>query len=391
VLAGAPDDIQGLAEAAGQFQIRLAELKAANCVPDFDWYPYDSFGNLAHVASMLREERRDLLRLAAGAPVLDIGCGDGDLSFFFESFGCRAKAVDHPDTNYNRTLGFRALRTLLGSSAELHIRDVDGGLEFQNRTYGLALCLGVLYHLKNPYFLLETLARHARYCLLSTRIAQVTPRGTPIAEDAVAYLLGPREANNDLTNYWIFSEGGLRRILERTGWEVCDYAAEGFDQGSDPVAGARDQRAYCMIRSKLPDPWLDADLEEGWHAMENHSWRWTARVFAVTVKRTLSDAPALHFRFHVQEAVVKSLGRVRLQAKVAGFDLPAYEFDTSGEHTYLQQVPPEAFADEYVTVRFELDKVLSPTVTDDRELGVQVVFWAYENGVPRGLCPISIR
>jgi tRNA (mo5U34)-methyltransferase len=340
---------------------------------------------------MLRDERRDLLRLAAGAPVLDIGCGDGDLSFFFESFGCRAKAVDHPDTNYNRTLGFRALRTLLGSSAELHIRDVDGGLEFRNRTYGLALCLGVLYHLKNPFFLLETLSRHARYCLLSTRIAQVTPRGTPIAEDAVAYLLGSREANNDLTNYWIFSEGGLRRILDRTGWEVCDYAAQGFELGSDPVDGARDQRAYCMIRSKQPEPWMDADLEEGWHALENHSWRWTARIFAVTLKPTLSEAPTLHFRFHVPEDILKALGPVRIQAKVAGFDLPVYEFDLPGEHTYSRPIPPEALIDEYVTVRFELDKVLPPNDIDDRELGVQVAFWAYENKVPRRLGPISIR
>jgi hypothetical protein len=122
-------------------------------------------------------------------------------------------AIDNPATNYNRTHGFRALPTALGSSVELAVSDVDAGLDLTGRTFGLALCLGVLYHLKNPFGFLENLARHVRYCLLTTRIAQVTVRGTAMAKEPVAYLLNPSEANNDPTNYWIFSEAGLRRIF----------------------------------------------------------------------------------------------------------------------------------------------------------------------------------
>src|SRR5712691_8969924 len=197
--------VRDLASAAVPFKKRLDQIKHANSSAEFGWYPYDTFQVLPVWTSMLQDDRRDLLALAGAAPVVDIGCGDGNLSFFFESLGCRVLAIDNWNPNYNRTLGFKALHTALGSSVEFQGFDLDTGLDLRGRTFGLALCLGVLYHLKNPFALLETLAHHTRHCLLSTRIAQVTLRGTPIAEEPIAYLLNPLEANNDASNYWVFS------------------------------------------------------------------------------------------------------------------------------------------------------------------------------------------
>jgi tRNA (mo5U34)-methyltransferase len=385
-----PKDIRDLAAAAVLFRDRLDQLKSVRRSPEFEWYPYNSFGVLPVLIPMLQDERRDLVALAGPGPVLDIGCGDGDFSFFFESLGCRVMSIDHPATNYNRTLGFRTLRAALGSSVELDVSDVDAGLDLRGRTFGLGLCLGVLYHLKNPFGFLENLARHVRYCLLSTRIAQVTVRGTAMAEEPIAYLLNPSEANNDPTNYWIFSEAGLRRILDRTGWDLCDYATTGFERGSDPARGDRDQRAYCMIRSKLADAWLDADLDGGWHAMENDSWRWTERVFTVRLKRTVSATPTLRFRFTLPDAIVRKIGPVRIQAAVDGSCLAGCEYASSGEHTYTQPIPATAVTNDSVSIRFELDKALQPAEADGRELGVQVKFWSYEDPVPRALSPITI-
>jgi hypothetical protein len=262
------------------------------------------------------------------------------------------------------------------------VSDVDAGLDLRGRTFGLALCLGVLYHLKNPFGFLENLARHVRHCVLSTRIAQVTAGGTAMAQEPIAYLLNPSEANNDPTNYWIFSEAGLRRLLDRTGWDLCDYATTGFEQGSDPVRGDRDQRAYCMLRSKLADPWLDVDLDGGWHAMEDHSWRWTERVFAVVLK----PGHTLRFRFTIPQ----ELGPFRIQATVNGSCLPECEYLSSGEHTYTQPIPPTALTSDHFLIRFELDKALRPSESDARELGVQVKFWSYEDPVPRALSPITV-
>jgi SAM-dependent methyltransferase len=233
--SSSPKDIRDLAATAISFHARLDELKNTRRSPRFEWYPYNSFGVFPVLTPMLQHDRRDLLNLAGAAPVLDIGCGDGDLLFLFESLGCRVMAIDNPATNYNRTHGFQTLRAALGSSLELAVSDVDAGLNLQGRAFGRALCLGVLYHLKNPFGFLESLARHVRHCLLSTRIAQITTRGTCMAHEPVAYLLNPSEANDDPTNYWIFSEAGLRRILDRTGWDLCDYATPDLSKAQTPL------------------------------------------------------------------------------------------------------------------------------------------------------------
>jgi tRNA (mo5U34)-methyltransferase len=376
-------DIRDLAAGAAQFRDRLTAIKGANHSADFEWYPYNTFGAFPVLASMLGEERRDLRALAGAAPVLDIGCGDGDLSFFLESVGCQVTAIENPHTNFNRTLGFRTLRTALGSRAELEIADLDSGFDLRGRTFGLAFCLGLLYHLKNPFAFLEKLARHARYCVLSTRIAQVTLRGTRIEHEPIAYLVSPSETNNDATNYWIFSEAGLRRLLDRCGWDVCDWATSGTQRGSDPASADRDQRAFCKLRSKLADPWLDADLDGGWHEMENASWRWTERNFAVRLTGCASAAPILRFQFTLPEAPR------RLRATVNGVRLPECEYESAGQHTYTQPIPAPASSGEPLCVRFELDRAVSARGGDCRELGVQVVFWSYEGSVPRQLSPIA--
>jgi hypothetical protein len=135
-----------------------------------------------------------------------------------------------------------------------------------------------------------------------------------------------------------------------------------------------------MIRSKLADPWLDVDLDGGWHAMEDSSWRWTERIFSVLLKPTAS-AKTLRFRFTIPEA----LGPVRIHATANGTSLPVREYPSLGEHTYIQPIPPLT-----TSIRFEFNKALEPSPADLRELGVQVKFWSYETPTPRALTPISV-
>jgi 2-polyprenyl-3-methyl-5-hydroxy-6-metoxy-1,4-benzoquinol methylase len=377
-------DIRDLAGEALRFRDRLRDIKRSQKSFGFEWYPYDSFAAFPVLASMLQPDRRDLIALSEPGTVVDIGCGDGDLSFFFESLGCSVTAVDYPDTNFNRTLGYRTLRRALGSSVELRECDLDAGLELRGRTFGLAVCLGLLYHLKNPYGFLEVLARHARHCILSTRIAQRTPQGAGMRGEPIAYLLDPSEANADATNYWIFSEAGLRRILSRTGWDLCDEATTGVEHGSEPARNDRDQRMFCMLRSKLADPWLGGiDLEGGWHRMENASWRWTERAFSARVR---PGGPMLRFRFSLP-AVALNAGPIRLRASVDGAQLPWRDYATPGQHVYEHAVAPES---DRAVIRFELDKAIAPSAADPRELGVQVVFWSYDEPVPGQLSPITI-
>jgi hypothetical protein len=112
---------------------------------------------------------------------------------------------------------------------------------------------GGLYHLKNPFRVLENLASLAQYCLLSTRVARHSPDGrTAFDHLPVAYLVDPSECNNDATNYWVFSTAGLTRILSRSGWELLAKINTG-SQASDPVNQERDERAFILMK---PSPRL---------------------------------------------------------------------------------------------------------------------------------------
>ena len=214
------------------------------------WYPYGSMSNFEHLDGVLTDPHRDLAQLVGDDPVADIGGQDGDCSFFLESLGYEVHLFDNPPTTFNRLQGVRVLKEALGSSVQIHEVDLDSRFELPDQRFGLALFFGILYHLKNPFYALETLAERARYCLLSTKVARYTTGGLPIADVPLAYLVDDYELNNDSTNFWIFTEACLRRLLARSGWEVLDYASFGNTTDSDPVTfPEKDERAFCLLRS----------------------------------------------------------------------------------------------------------------------------------------------
>ena len=220
------------------------------------------FDNFTHLEKLLTGESRDLLALAGGLPIADIGAADGDTAFFLETLGHRSDVVDYPPTNFNSCRGLRLLKEALKSQVTLHEVDLDAHFELPGQRYGLAFFMGILYHLKNPFSVLENLARIAKYALVSTRItryncALVANRGTvntqrmELHSVPAAYLVDSYETNGDPTNYWIFSDAGLRRILDRTGWDVVDFMTAGNVTQSDPATTAGDERAFCLIRSRV--------------------------------------------------------------------------------------------------------------------------------------------
>ncbi len=218
---------------------------------DFPWYPYSILGNLTHVDRLLTGENRELDRLAGGLPVADIGAADGDLAFVLEDLaGWEVDIVDTAATNMNGLRGARALKERLGSRVKVHDIDLDRQFELPREHYGLAIFLGILYHLQNPYYALRELASRSTHCLLSTKVARFAgPGETPIAELPLAYLVAPLETNNDPTNYWIFSPAGLVRLVERAGWEILERANVGATENSDPSTPERDERMFLLLRS----------------------------------------------------------------------------------------------------------------------------------------------
>src|SRR5437016_7341507 len=112
-------EVRDFIQHALEFQERLARLKTVCAAPEPGWYPWDSFGTVVLLNRLLTGRHRWLNPIAGGDPVMDIGCGDGTLSFVFESLGFRVWAVDHRQSNYNQMRGVAALKTALGSKVRV--------------------------------------------------------------------------------------------------------------------------------------------------------------------------------------------------------------------------------------------------------------------------------
>jgi hypothetical protein len=243
-------DIGELVTRAVDYGRMLDEVKA-RLQPESFWYPYGTLGNLWQLDRLLTGPNRSLLNLAGDDPVADVGAGDGDLAFYLESLGYQVDVIDNAPTNFNGLAGAHALKAALSSDVRIWEVDLDEQFALPRERYGLVLLLGILYHLQNPFYALRALARRARYCLISTRVAQVSPdRRVRLADAPVAYLVSPTETNDDPTNYWIFSPAGLRRIFERTGWTIVDYMTVGATIDSDPASAEGDERAFCLLSSE---------------------------------------------------------------------------------------------------------------------------------------------
>uniref|UniRef100_Q01Y78 Methyltransferase type 12 n=1 Tax=Solibacter usitatus (strain Ellin6076) TaxID=234267 RepID=Q01Y78_SOLUE len=344
-----------------EFQAALRRAKHEIALPDPGWYPWDSFGTVTLLDRLLTGPRRFPEPMLGTDPVLDIGCGDGDLSFFLESFGYRVCAIDTPPTNFNRMAGVNALKTALDSSVRIEAIDLDRGFEIPIRRCGLALFFGILYHLKNPYGVLESLASHARYCLLSTAITRFAPDQTGVNHLPVAFLAGGDGLRGDGTNYWIFSESGLRTLLDRTGWEVCDWMVSAAEN-SVLWETQRDERVICLLRSRSFDATPATQLVDGWHVLESGAWRWTERRFSLSV------APG-NQRVALKVTVPENLAPpLILTARVACDVIATHELPAPGDYECAQHIPPGP----EVLLEFELGHALPPDAKDGRERGILV-------------------
>lgn len=244
-------DFETLRERALAFREDLLVRKDEIAPTDFGWYPYDTMANILHLDALLSGPQRTVFDTIAGGRIADVGAADGDFGLFLEGeLGCSVDIVDHAPTNFNGLRGARRLVEELGSAAEVHEIDLDSQFDLPAERYRAVFFLGLLYHLKNPFYVLEALAKRADLCFLSTRVARLTPDGTPVRDQPVAYLLDPAEANNDATNFWILSETGLRRLFDRTGWDVVDFVTVGCQEGSNPRDQDKDERAFALLRSK---------------------------------------------------------------------------------------------------------------------------------------------
>jgi 2-polyprenyl-3-methyl-5-hydroxy-6-metoxy-1,4-benzoquinol methylase len=228
----------------------LWKTKLAHRTRSF-WYPYATLGNIPVLERLLTSVGLNLLELCRGnqGRVADFGGADGDLAFFLEQLGFSVDVIDYEQTNFNKLDGARILKKALDSSVTIYSVDLDSRFAVFGEKYDAVFLLGVLYHLKNPFYTLERLAHMTRHCFLSTRIARQTADGLPLSKYPVAYLLGPEECNSDNTNFWIFSDEGLKRLIRRAGWSILAYTTIGDTNNSTPADPNHDERVFCVLQS----------------------------------------------------------------------------------------------------------------------------------------------
>lgn len=365
-------DIHELAQRAKQYHSRLSAIKRATPLQNCDWYPYDSLSAFAHFDAVLTGRSRRLLELIGDDPVADIGCADGDISFFLESLGSKVHAIDHPVPNHNGMTGVKTLKALLHSAVEIHAIDLDDRFELPARAYGMVLSLGILYHLKNPFYALEKLSKAARCCLFSTRIADCFPGiAAPIAGAPVAYLLDEDELNWDNSNCWIPSDAGLRRLLKRTNWEVVDYFIQTGDELAPRSPFPRDVRAFGLARSCFALKRFE--LLHGWHAPEGNGWRWTEKRFGLEARlEGAAGASAVRVKLFVPAFLLERWTRITLSAAANGVALPPEVYSTPGDALYERRLPTPAALRDPLRLEFWVDSALPPEPSDQRERGVIV-------------------
>lgn len=358
-------NIQELINQVAAFDRSLINLKPKVSV-DFDWYPYNSLGTFYELLQSLAQAGATLPQFFDHATILDLCCGDGDVAYFFESIGCDVTAVDFPGTNFNQMRGVYELQTKLAAKLRIFEMNLDRQFAIPG-TFDLAIFMGALYHVKNPFYVLEMLSHQARYAIVSTRVARFTPQHLLIQNEPLAYLLDSAESNNDATNFWIFSQAGLRRLLQRSGWHVSHFMTIGNAEVSDPATLTGDERAICLLRSRHCRS--RSQLLTGWHALEANCWRWTERVFSASFPTHSTRPHLLRLSLTLPQSVLDRLGPITLTSSVTHLPDHASVYSSSGHHSYERILIPST---QDTIVTFELDKAISKGIFDDRELGIIV-------------------
>jgi len=157
---------------------KLWEIKLGHRPRSF-WYPYSTLSNVGLLEQLSASAGLTLLETcrAQCGKVADIGGADGDLAFFLEDQGLSVDVIDNEETNFNLFQGARILKEALNSSVTIRSVDLDSQFALAGEKYDVIFLLGTLYHLKNPFFVLEKLAQITRYCFVSTRVARHTTDG----------------------------------------------------------------------------------------------------------------------------------------------------------------------------------------------------------------------
>lgn len=200
-------------------------------------YPYDTIAANVDPMFALFEQSGFIDKFESGEieTVCDIGCANGELSYALAGAGYKTTAIDF---SYKRDQApylvasvaqkMELPLSVIDTSVDRHfdLSDLRSSLVHDAGTlpgdrFDLAICFGLLYHLRNPFAFLESLSGVAKNVILGTHLFTHTPQlGVRLNQSPVAYLVEADELNHDPTNYWIFTEAAFHRLVRRSGFTI---------------------------------------------------------------------------------------------------------------------------------------------------------------------------
>jgi len=202
-------------------------------------YPYDTISANIDPLFYLLDSSGIIEEFEDGriAKVCDVGCANGELSYCFSMTGFETTAVDfsykHDQAPYIVSAISRQQDipvAVIDTSVDTHfdLSTLKSAIVYdpirifpEDSRFDLVVCFGLLYHLKNPFAFLESLAKVSRYVALGTHLFTHLPNlRVRLDTEPVAYLVDSGELNGDPTNFWVFSEMAFHRLVRRAGFEI---------------------------------------------------------------------------------------------------------------------------------------------------------------------------
>jgi len=211
-------------------------------IKNIEWWHTIDLGEYGITKGQTTQFSNDKINLPddlTGKTVLDIGAVDGCYSFEAERRNAeRVLAVDGEAWDaklYCKTgrQGFDLARKLLNSKVEdLYIEDFNEGFNVETvGQHDVVLCLGVLYHMKDPFRFIRKLKEITKEKLILETQTDANFQyawnilGTPL----MAFYPG-KELNGDETNWWGPNIPCLIKMLEVAGFKNVDikYISKGY-------------------------------------------------------------------------------------------------------------------------------------------------------------------
>jgi hypothetical protein len=141
----------------------------------------------------------------------------------------------------------------------------------------------------------------------------------------------------------------------------------------DPPLVEEEHPELMLSTLHVADPKAVPQLLKGWHAVEQGSWRWTQKTFAVALKAPSPGKSAkLQLKFVIPPPLLSRLHSITLNASIDGVSLGPETYNQAGDQTYTRTIAPRETSGNLIRVDFQLDKALPPDHRDKRELGVVV-------------------